>query len=175
MAWYRAATLTIALVAGVSCSGLGAGDDLGTADRLDVYAAVIAHMTAEEGQPSGYPVIYVADRIDPSAADPEADHRPSTPISEEMQAALVDALADVGTVDFISQPNEVIGPQAQGGRVEGGGILITLGPIRPQDDRLEVPASSYLANLAATWQTWVVERRGGSWTVTGTTGPVAIS
>jgi hypothetical protein len=37
------------------------------------------------------------------------------------------------------------------------------------------PASIYLGNLAASWQTWVLEHTGTGWEVTGTTGPVAIS
>jgi cysteinyl-tRNA synthetase len=42
-------------------------------------------------------------------------------------------------------------------------------------ERVEVQASSYLANLAGSWQTWVVQRYQNRWRVIGTAGPVAVS
>jgi hypothetical protein len=166
--------LLVSLLVGASCGGPGGSDPGGDRD-VAIYAAVIRHMTSEQGQASGYPVIYVLDRVHPAAADPDSTAEPSTPILDEVQAALREALADVGEIEFVSDADSVTGPEGQGSRVMGGGILITLGPIRGEGERVEVPANSYLANLAASWQTWVVEARNGSWSVTGTTGPVAVS
>jgi hypothetical protein len=47
--------------------------------------------------------------------------------------------------------------------------------IEGEGNRVEVSASIYLGNLGASWQTWVLERTGTGWEVTGTTGPVSIS
>jgi hypothetical protein len=174
MAWKAASILLVAILAGTSCTE-GGGPQPGRDRDVAVYAAVIRHMTTEQGQASGYPVIYVLDGVDPGAADPDAGDGPLRPIPEETQAAITEALADVGRIEFVADRASVIGPQSQGARVEGGGILITLGPIRGGGDRVRVPASSYLANLAASWQTWVVDWRGEAWTVTGTTGPIAVS
>jgi len=155
-----------------ACGGPSPGPE---EDRdIAIYAAVVRHMTSEEGQASGFRVIYVLDRLMEHADDPD-DPGEGTPLSADDQDALREGLAEVAPVEFVSSREEVTGPQAEGGRVQNGGILLTLGPIRGDDDRVLVPASSYLANLAGTWQTWVVERGPEGWRVTGTEGPVAIS
>jgi hypothetical protein len=138
-----------------------------------VYSAVIKHMTSEEGQSSGFQVIYVLDQAVEGAADPDANGDAGTPISQEVQIRVQEELALLPPIRFIPDRDEVIGPPEDGSQVENGGILIILGPVPAGDDRVEVEASSYLGNLAATFQTWVLERRGLRWEVTGTTGPVA--
>jgi hypothetical protein len=176
-----AAILAAALVAGCG-EGQQSGQepfgpgDLTPAEReAFVYAAVIRHMTAEEGQSSGFPVIYVLDRAVEGASDVEGDTGARTPISSEVQIRVQEELAQLPPIRFVPDPDEVIGSPEEGSQVRNGGILLTLGPIPEGDDRLEVEASSYIANLAATWQTWVLERYGLRWQVTGTTGPVAVA
>jgi hypothetical protein len=155
-----------------ACGGRSAGPE---EDRdIAIYAAVVTHMTSEEGQASGFRVIYVLDRLMENADDPD-DPGSGTPLPPEDQEALREALAEVAPVEFVSSREEVTGPQAEGARVQNDGIFLTLGPIRGEGDRVLVPASSYLGNLAGTWQTWVVEREPDGWQVTGTEGPVAIS
>jgi hypothetical protein len=179
--------LAVALVsAALLVSGCGGGSptspgeetfgpgDLTPAEReAFVYAAIIKHMTAEEGQSSGFEVIYVLDRAVEGASDPDAVADGGTPISQEVQIRIQEELALLPPIRFIPDRDEVIGPAEDGSEVENGGVLVTLGPIPAGDDRVEVEASSYLGNLAATWQTWVLERRGLRWEITGTTGPVA--
>lgn len=150
--------------------------DLTPAEReAFVYAAVIKHMTAEDGQSSGFEVIYVLDHSVRGAGDPDGGAGARTPIPQEVQIRIQEELALQPPIRFIGDPEEVIGPEEDGSEVENGGILITLGPVPSDEDRVEVEASSYIANLAATWQTWVLERHGLRWEVTGTAGPVAIS
>ena len=150
--------------------------DLTPAERESfVYAAVIRHMTAEEGQTSGFPVIFVLDHAVEGASEVEGETGARTPISNEVQIRVQEELALLPPIRFVPDPDEVIGPPEEGSQVKNGGILITLGPVPEGDDRIEVEASSYIANLAATWQTWVLERHGLRWLVTGTTGPVAVS
>ena len=150
--------------------------DLTPAEReAFVYAAVIRHMTAEEGQSSGFGVIYVLDHAVEGASDPDQGTGARTPISEEVQIRIQEELATLPPIRFVPDRDEVIGAPADGSQVKNGGILLTLGPVPEGDRRLEVEASSYIANLAGTWQTWILERRGLRWEVTGTTGPVAVS
>jgi hypothetical protein len=175
MAVTRTAVAAITLAAVAACSGApGPGGLAAEEDRIAIYAAVIHHMTAEEGQESGFSVIYVLDRVVANADDPD-DPGAGTSFPDEDRAALRRALTDLASVEFVSSREEVTGPQSEGNRVQSNGIFLTLGPIHGEEDRVLVPASSYLANLAGTWQTWVVERQDGGWKVTGTEGPVAIS
>jgi hypothetical protein len=150
--------------------------DLTPAEReAFVYAAVIRHMTAEEGQSSGFPVIFVLDQAVEGASKVEGEAGARTPISSEVQIRVQEELALLPPIRFVADRDEVIGTTRDETQVQNGGILITLGPVPEGDDRLEVEASSYIAALAATWQTWVLERHGLRWQVTGTTGPVAVS
>ena len=162
----RASTLALTLLAGAACSG--------GPDPVTVYSEVVRHMTTEQGQPSGFRVIYVLDRVVGNRADPD-DLAAGEPLGRAERAALAAALRDVAPVEFVSSRAEVVGPASEGARVENGGIFLTLGPISGDDDRVLVPASSYLGNVAASWQTWVVERVDDRWRVTGTEGPVAVS
>jgi hypothetical protein len=166
-----AAILAAALVAGCGEGQQSGQEPFGPGD----LTPVIRHMTAEEGQSSGFPVIYVLDRAVEGASDVEGDTGARTPISSEVQIRVQEELAQLPPIRFVPDPDEVIGSPEEGSQVRNGGILLTLGPIPEGDDRLEVEASSYIANLAATWQTWVLERYGLRWQVTGTTGPVAVA
>lgn len=172
----RLAAAALVVLVGAGC-GQEAGPGMSAEDReVAIYAAVIRHMSSEQGQSSGFPVIYVLDRLVGTSENPTDTESEGTPIPEQQQAALAEAVAETGLLEFVSDRQSVIGPQAEGGMVQGGGILLTLGPIEGEGERVEVPASSYLANLAGTWQTWVVQRYPDSgWRVIGTTGPVAVS
>lgn len=167
--------VALGLLASAACAGSAGPPGPAEQDRdVAIYAAVIRHMASEGGQPSGFRVIYLLDRVRENADDPD-DPGTGRPFPEEDRAPLAAAVADVAPLKFVSSRAEVIGPMEEGGRVQNQGILLTLGPIAGRDDRALVPASSYLANLAGTWQTWVVERIADGWRVTGTEGPVAIS
>jgi hypothetical protein len=165
--------VVLGLLASAACARSGGAPGAAEEDReVAIHAAVIRHMASEKGQSSGFRVIYLLDRVMENADDPD-DPGTGEPFPD--RDALAEAVADVAPLEFVSSRTEVIGPMEDGGRVENQGILLTLGPIAGEDDRALVPASSYLANLAGTWQTWVVERIGDGWRVTGTEGPVAIS
>jgi hypothetical protein len=170
----RAAAALVFLVA-VACTGEALTATDPTERAVAIYAAVVEHMVTEEGQPSGFPVVYVLDHSVERASDPDGGGGVIRDFPAEIRAGIQESLEGVAPVEFIPGRDAVIGPEEQGSTVEGGGILLTLGPITGEGDRVEVPASSYLGNLAATWQTWIVERSSAGWRVTGTTGPVAIS
>jgi hypothetical protein len=170
-----AATAALLLLLGAACAAEAGPDEPAEDREVTIYAAVIRHMTSEPGQASGFPVIYLLDRLVGTTENPTDTDGEGTPIPERQQAALAEAVAETGRLEFVADRQSVIGPQDGGGMVQEGGILLTLGPIAGEGDRVEVPASSYLANLAATWQTWVVQRYQDGWRVIGTAGPVAVS
>jgi hypothetical protein len=167
--------LLLALLFGVACNGAPSSPEDPSDRVVAIYSAVIEHMVTEKGQPSGFPVVFVLDHTAERAAKPQGVAGEIREIPADVQAGIQRSLSNVAPVEFIADRESVIGPPGQGSRVIDGGILLTLSPIRGEGNRVEVPASSYLGNLAGSWQTWVVELSAGSWKVTGTSGPVAIS
>jgi catechol 2,3-dioxygenase-like lactoylglutathione lyase family enzyme len=97
-----------------------------------------------------------------------------TPLPDEVKRGLLAALSDL-PLEFVSDDDTVIIPVEEGGGVKDEGVVVTVGPIPPGDDQVEVEASLYAGPLAATWLTYVVKRSSQGWRVAGTTGPVAIS
>ena len=95
------------------------------------------------------------------------------PFSAREQAALLAALSGLPGARFTSEPDEV-GDQIADGDLGGIGLLLLVGPIKGDGDRVEVPAASVCGHLCGRWMTFVVERGDGSWEVTGTTGPFGI-
>jgi len=67
-------------------------------------------------------------------------------------------------------------PRDEQNVVQGNGAIITLGNMHVQEDgTVQVAASIYVGMLAAGGQTYVLERRDGSWKITGVTGTAWIS
>jgi hypothetical protein len=87
-------------------------------------------------------------------------------------------VADLPPVEFVAERESVVTGTHGGrspGRIRHNGVLISLGPIEPSGRRVDVEASLWINGLAATWLTYVLEEKNGTWKVTGTTGPMAIS
>jgi hypothetical protein len=146
-----------------------------------IFAAVLRrYLTSGEDSFGGhrFPVVYVLDRTDPTAAAPMTPKKPEPgptagPITGQPQ--LIEALADVAPLSFVPDRARVVETKSGCQQVKGGGMLITLAPPRGDDERVEVGVYGFVACLGATWLTYVVERAGSGWTVTGTTGPMAIA
>jgi hypothetical protein len=133
------------------------------------------------GADPGFTKVYVIDGAVPGAADPfrlTPSRRPLGGFSAALKHALTAKLSDLPPLVFVSRRDDVVEGENGGtspGSVVNGGVLLTLGPIRGSDDRVTVGGSLWLSGLAGSWQTYVVEQKAGRWTVTGTTGPAAIS
>jgi hypothetical protein len=97
------------------------------------------------------------------------------PIPVGVQEALVTAVADLGSLEFIHGDSEVIDTIDGCPQVRDGGILITLAPVPATGNRVEIAVEGFVACLGAVWLTYIVELTSGTWHVTGTTGPVAIA
>ena len=142
------------------------------ARRIGIYAAAFRALAETE---RWFDPILLDERICPRVADPMAETGGACRerFTEEEQAAILERLADLGTVRFV--------PDGEGamrrifrGDLRGAGLL-TVGPIEGDGSRVEVAGRAYCGVLCAHWMTWVVERTPAGWEVTGTTGPVAIS
>ena len=153
------------------------GPDPATQRAVSIYEAVIRQLVTTEDSTFGpnprFPVVYLLERAKQDAADPEAGGE-EAPLSNGVKSQLLDALSDL-PIEFISDQDAVIKPMEEGGGVKDEGVVVTVGPIPEGLDQVEVQASLYAGNLAATWLTYVVKRSSQGWRVTGTTGPVAIS
>ena len=81
---------------------------------------------------------------------------------------------EVSAVTFVADQAEVV-EEIDGCAQVRDGILITLGEPVGAGDRRTVDVNGFVACLGATWLTYVVERSGGGWVITGTDGSIAIS
>lgn len=174
----RLVAIGLAFLAGCAgVSGESGPADSATERAVAIYSTVLRRLTTTSdntfGEDHEFPVIYVLDRAFPNAGNPDEDTG-GEPISEEVRDGILAALVDLN-VEFVSDRDSVIGPESDGSIVENDGALATLGTLPEGDQKVEIGASLYIGNLAATWLTYVVENQEGDWTVTGTTGPVSIS
>jgi hypothetical protein len=120
--------------------------------------------------------VYVLDRAVPGAGDPMGDTGVGTPIAPATRERITSALSGVATVSFIADRDSVIVVDNGCAQVRDGGILITLGPLNGDGNRVEVGINGFVACLGATWLTYVVvSDSGAGWRVTGTTGARAIA
>jgi hypothetical protein len=149
-----------------------------------VYTAILRrYLTSADssfGAKHKWPVVYVIDRAVPGAANPERVDKGAVgeTIPSTVQAAMLEDLRGVAPLRFVASRRDVLARPDSGSscqQVMRDGILITLAPVAQIGDRVEVGVNGYVACLAATWLTYVVERGAGGWHVTGTTGPRAIS
>jgi hypothetical protein len=79
----------------------------------------------------------------------------------------------VGPLTFVASRDAVIEDHPCA-HVRDGGILVTLRPVDGSGDTVQVGVNGFVACLGATL-TYLVERTGRAWAVSGTTahGPVA--
>jgi hypothetical protein len=152
--------------------------DPATARVVSIYEAVIRQLVTTGDSTFGpnpqFPVIFLLEYAKQGAANPESPESEGALFSNKVKRGLLAALSDL-PVKLVSDEDSVIIPVEEGGGVEQEGVIVTVGPIPEGEDQVEVEASLYAGNLAATWLTYVVKRSSRGWRVAGTTGPVAIS
>jgi hypothetical protein len=118
-------------------------------------------------------VVKGAGDLDGSVAD-----GPAEAFSETVKAELNAALADLPPLRFVASRDSVVVGTKGGsspGYVKKGGVLLSLGPIEGDGNRVEVGNSLWISGLAGQWLTYVLGVRDGVWRVSGTAGPIAIS
>ncbi len=175
---FRLTLLLVALVA-VACAR---GEE--TAPPTDeetaaIYAAVIRQVYTEDDTFGGTlqpPTLYVLGTTDDRAALPSAEGANPAEIPGPVRESVTALLADLPAGIVWVETQDEVPREPDTGAVVDAGASITLGNITPQDDgTLHVPASIYVANLAAGGQTYILEQVDGVWTITGNTGTEWIS
>jgi hypothetical protein len=159
----------------------------GMARESAIYAAVIRQLATKDhtfgGADPGFKVVYVLDGVIEQAADPSKTanaHDPQEPFADDLKDEVrsLSRLANLPPVKFVSERDSVLIGTDSGsspGRVKNGGVLISLGPIERTRDGVHVGTSLWISGLAGRWSTYVLQQAGGTWEITGTSGPVAIS
>jgi hypothetical protein len=94
-------------------------------------------------------------------------------ITKAEQVAILAGLAAFPRTRFVDDA-ERIQDRIFAGGLEGAGLL-SVGVIGGDDERVTVGGRSYCGGLCAHWMTLVLRNGPEGWTVTGTTGPVAIA
>jgi hypothetical protein len=147
----------------------------GDADLLTAVLRRYLTTPGENSFPGPFPAVYVLDHTVPSAADPTGATGGEAPIAPADQRYIVAALRDVAPVTFVADRADVVVERDGCAQVRGGGILITVGPPDGDARAATVGVFGFVACLGATWLTYVARHDPAGWTVTGTTGPYAIS
>jgi hypothetical protein len=148
-------------------------------ERAAIFAAVLRRYLSTPGENSfadRFANVYVIERTDVRAGDPMATMPWGTgpQITAAEQAALVEALRDVGPLRFVSSERDVLKTTEGCASVEDG-ILMLLGEPVGDAARMEVGVMGFVGCTGATWLRYVVQRSGAQWHVTGTTGSTAIA
>jgi hypothetical protein len=177
------ASLLVAVAAFSSaCGGAvrpsGGGPD--ASDRIaEIYAAVVSQLvtrdhTFEPGT-SPFDRVFILDRIVDNAGNPDVPDGKRRPFPDGVPAELARRLDPLVPIEFVPDLESVLTGTGLTRHVKDNGVLITLGPISGNDERVTVPNSLYFALLGAQWLTYELEPVDGHWRVKGRVGPMAIS
>ncbi|NCF68905.1 MAG: hypothetical protein GWP61_23330 [Chloroflexi bacterium] len=150
-----------------------------TGDDAQIYAAAIRQIYTVDhsfGQAPGWPLVYVVSVTEDSAMI-DAPGAPSQTLPVETQEAI--------TAELAGEPFELIWITAfddapidpANGQIAGGdGIIISLGNIHPQEDgTVQLPFFMTCGGLCGIGKTYVLQRAGGEWAVSGSVGPEIMS
>ncbi len=136
------------------------------ADTVAIYATVVRRLCTRDDSFGGTykpAVVYLVRQTDDRAGDPSTPRGEPVVLPEAVQNGIGVALRDLpARVVWVNSPEDVP-KDARTGEVKGHGVIVTLGNIRPQEDgTVHVPASIYVANLAAAGQTYVLQKENGA-------------
>jgi hypothetical protein len=148
--------------------------------RAQIYAAVIRRLVTKDhtfgSGRSPFEYVYVVDGPIPEAGNVRTGLGPAPQhFGDALKQEVKDRLQDLPPLDFIADPDSVrLGKQGAGG-VKNGGVILSLGPIEPAEDKVHVSTGLWCGGLCGQWLTYVLSQDQERWKITGTTGPYAIS
>ena len=170
------------VIAAVQLTGCGAAPSTPTLtprDDIAIYQAVIRRLYQTDDTFGGKlekPILYIIRATNDAAGDPSAQQSNSVVLSAALQQGITAALADLPTRIRWVDRFEQVSLDGKAGFVSDKGVIITLGNIKYKNsDKVLVPASIYVASLAAGGRTYLVEKKDAVWVVTGDTGVEWIS
>ena len=177
----RVLAVSAVVLVAAACTGQGPGGPGSSAPkgepspgpdptRVEIYTAAFRSLAETEGW---FDPVLLDDRICPEAADPGGRVPCDERFTEAERAAILAGLADLPNIRFVDHA-ERVEERIFSGRLDGAGLL-TVGRIQGDEETVTIAGRSYCGGLCAHWMTFVVRNRPSGWTVTGTTGPIAIS
>ena len=178
------AVLVLVLIAAACANkgsgGPGSGEPSGQTGpdptRVEIYTAAFRSLAETE---RWFDPVLLDERICPDVAEVgKAEQAPCRErFTEAEQAAILTGLADLPGVRFVDDAERIqdrILEDELEPALDAVGLL-TVGVIEGDDERVTVGGRSYCGGLCAHWMTLVLGNGPDGWTVTGTTGPVAIA
>lgn len=136
----------------------------------DAWAAVILEMAEWERPAAGWPGLRVLDSPVEGAGSPTAKTTRGLPFTPE-QRQEIERLVGVPVEWVKSRPvGANVCDQPPAARP-----YVTVGSITEVGAQLEIGANIWRGCLDARWLNYRLDQRDGKWTVTGTTGPQAVS
>jgi hypothetical protein len=156
----------------------GSDPSLPEADQAEIYAAVIRQLYTVDhtfGEPPNFPAVYLVRATDDAIADPDVPQAESVVLSETLQAAIVERLADLpAEFSWVNSDAQVALDST--GTVVGRGAIVTVGNIHLNEDGLAlVSGRLWFAMLGMGARTYLLERADGVWQVVDDTGFEIIS
>ena len=176
-----AAMLIAVGVAGCSGASHGAGEAVapssasspGVGDSAAIYSLVVRRICANDPEVGkvAKPTVYLVRRLDDGVGSGSTPAETPAALPADVQTGISAALSDMkSTVKWVDTFGAV---QLDGntGAVVGGGVIVQVGAIKSTSaGKVEVPAGIYAGNLGASGRTYVLEKAGEVWKITGTTG-----
>jgi hypothetical protein len=167
-------------VLGSQFAGKQGSSSLTIQDETAIYSSVIGQLATVDDTFGGNlnpETLYVIKNTDDSAGNPvEGQQSDTRLITEIMQIEISSMLNDLPMEIVWIDRFEDAEFEDNGSEVKRGGAIITLGNIYPKEDgSVQVSGSIYIANLAAGGATYILEKSGSSWEITGHAGPVWMS
>jgi hypothetical protein len=147
------------------------------ANEAGIYAAAIRQVYTLDhtfAAAPNFPVIYLQ-RLDDAESGPGPVAGAPVTVDPLVKQAVEDALKDLpARFVWVMELSEL--PTDEHGTIMDDGALISFGNPSPQPDgKLHLAAAIYVGKLIAGGQTYIIERTGDRWTVTGVAGPRWIS
>jgi hypothetical protein len=169
------ASVAMLMLAPVSCRDGELTTNLTVDDEAAIYAAVTRQLATVDDTFGGNlkpPTLYVIRNTDDKAGNPGGQQSKSALISHTVQSRIVAALADLPTeVIWIDKFGDAEFEDIPGSMVKNRGAIITLGNVyRQADGSVYVAGSIYIADTGAGGTTYILEKTGGVWVITGSTG-----
>jgi hypothetical protein len=173
----RVLAVSALVLVATACAGRGSGGAGSSGEptgldptRVEIYTAAFRSLAETEGW---FDPVLLDDRVCPQVADQGGRGQCGERFTQAERAAILEGLADLPHVRFVEDAERIQDRIFSGG-LKGAGLL-TVGGIDGDDELVTVAGRSYCGGLCAHWMTFVIRNRPAGWTVTGTTGPVAIS
>ncbi len=144
-------------------------------DQIAIYAAAARQLYLKDNTMQGgsarFPSVYLVSITNDRTGDPNQPDGGPLALDPDLRKGIASALSDLpASIAWVNTLEEVA-KDAKTGAVLDGGLIMTFGNIQVQmDGRVQLPASVYIASMAAGGQTYVLEKSNDEWQVTGNTG-----